>query len=92
MVVTSGFREVTKTDNPMDSRKSKVANNKMNNKNPFEYQKPTEEQIQKITEVREACKALYDLLLTLPECRERSLAITNLEQVSMWTNKGIVFN
>lgn len=61
-------------------------------KHPFEYQAPTEEHVKKITEVREACKALHSVLLTLPECRERSLAITKLEETSMWANKGIVFN
>lgn len=61
-------------------------------KHPFEYQKPTDEHVAKITEVREACKALYEVLLTLPNCREKSLALTKLEEVSMWANKGIVFN
>lgn len=60
--------------------------------NPFEYQRPGEEQVKKIEEVRSKCKELYDLLLTLPESRERSLAITKLEEVSMWANKGIVFH
>lgn len=65
----------------------------MDTKHPFEYQRPTEKQVDRITLVREACKDLYDLLLdTLPNCRERSLAITKLEEVSMWANKGIVFN
>lgn len=59
---------------------------------PFEYQTPTPEGVQQITAVRESCKALYDVLNTLPACRERSLAITKLEEVSMWANKGIVFN
>lgn len=62
------------------------------NKNPFEYQKPSDEHVVKITEVREKCKELYDVLLSLPESRERSLAITKLEEVSMWANKCIVFN
>lgn len=61
-------------------------------KHPFEYQAPTQDHVTKITDVREACKALHAVLLTLPECRERSLAITKLEEVSMWANKGIVFN
>lgn len=64
----------------------------MADKNPFEYQRPTEEHVAQITEVREGCKALYDVLMTLPPSRERSLAITKLEEVSMWANKGIVFN
>lgn len=61
-------------------------------KNPFEYQAPTPEHVTKITEVREACKVLHEVLLTLPDSREKSLAITKLEEVSMWANKGIVFN
>lgn len=61
-------------------------------KNPFEYQTPTEQHIAKITMVREKCKDLHELLLTLPESRERSIAITKLEEVSMWANKSIVFN
>lgn len=64
----------------------------MPEKNPFEYQAPTPDHVAKITEVREACKQLHATLLTLPDCREKSLAITKLEEVSMWANKGIVFN
>lgn len=64
----------------------------MDTKNPFDYQTPTEEQIAKITEVREACKTLHTVLLTLPKSRESAVAITKLEEVSMWANKGIVFN
>lgn len=59
---------------------------------PFEYQAPTPEGVKQITEVREGCKALHDTLLTLAPSRERSVAITKLEEVSMWANKGIVFN
>jgi len=60
--------------------------------NPFEYVAPTEKSVEQITAVREACKSLHDTILLLPECRERSLAITKLEEVSMWANKGIVFS
>lgn len=61
-------------------------------KHPFEYQPPTPEQVQQITVVREALKAAHDILIaTLPPGRERSLAITKLEECSMWSNKGIVF-
>ena len=59
---------------------------------PFEYQKPNEAAVQQIEAVREKCKELFDLLNLLPASRERSLAITKLEEVSMWANKGIVFN
>lgn len=60
--------------------------------NPFEYKKPDEKGIEQIEQVRSKCKELYDLLNTLIPSRERSLAITKLEEVSMWANKGIVFN
>ena len=62
----------------------------MASKHPFDYHKPSEVQIIQIAAVRERCKSLHDLILTLPVNRERSLAITNLEQVSMWANKGII--
>ena len=60
-------------------------------KHPFEYQPPTPEMVGQITEVRECCKVLYEALCKLPNSRERSLAITKLEEVSMWANKSIVF-
>ena len=58
---------------------------------PFEYQRPTSAQTKQIEAVREKAKELHDLLLSLPPGRERSLAVTKLEEVSMWANKGIVF-
>ena len=62
-------------------------------KNPFEYIAPTEKSTTNIVVIRECCNKLAGLILDLvPESRERSLAITKLEEVSMWVNKGIVFN
>lgn len=61
-------------------------------KNPFEYQKPDAGQIERIEKVRQGCKALCDTLLdNVRSSRERSLALTKLEEVSMWANKAIVF-
>lgn len=60
-------------------------------KHPFEFQAPTEEMIEKIKEIRASCKALYEVILTLPNSRERSLAITKLQEVGMWANACIVF-
>ena len=59
-------------------------------KHPFDYHRPNEAQVQQISDLREGCKALHNILLTLPNSRERSLAITKLEEVSMWGNKGII--
>lgn len=61
-------------------------------KHPFDYHRPSETQVEQITTVREGCKKLYETLLALPPNRERSLAITKLEEVSMWANKGIVLH
>lgn len=61
-------------------------------KNPFEYQAPTSESIVVIQNFRETCSNLHNLILGLPESRERSLAITKLEETSMWLNKAIVFH
>lgn len=62
-------------------------------KDAFEYVAPTPESVGAITRVRVACRELRDTLeAEIPPSRERSVAITNLEQVSMWANKGIVFN
>lgn len=59
-------------------------------KHPFDYHRPSQEQVDQITKVREGCKQLHATLLELPPCRERSVAVTKLEEVSMWANKGIV--
>ncbi|WP_143075554.1 DUF7681 family protein [Desulfomicrobium apsheronum] len=64
----------------------------MEDKNPFVYVKPTDLSVEQITIVRDKCKELNDILLSLNPSRERSLAITKLEEVSMWANKSIVFN
>ena len=59
----------------------------------FEYHAPSDAQLAAIQKLFASCKAHYDLLLaTLPPSRERSLAITKLEEVSMWENKACVFS
>lgn len=62
-------------------------------KHPFEYQKPTEDHVDLIAQVREAFKAAYgEILHSVPACAERTLAIRKLEEASMWANKAIVFD
>jgi hypothetical protein len=59
----------------------------------FEYRKPSENGVKQIELVREHCRRLALLLETeLPDCREKSLAITRLEEVSMWANKASAFH
>lgn len=61
-------------------------------RDPFQYQKPTPEQVERIERIRGECRDLYETLMTqIRPSRERSLAITKLEEVSMWANKAIVF-
>jgi archaellum biogenesis ATPase FlaH len=60
---------------------------------PFVYIKPTELSVETITKIRNACQDLNKLILDeIPQSRERALAITKLEELSMWANKAIVFN
>ena len=54
-----------------------------------EFQRPYEAMVEQVARVREGCKALHATLLTLPVTRERSLAMTKLEECSMWANKSI---
>lgn len=59
-------------------------------KNTFDYHTPSPAETHVIKETREAYKTLQTFLLSLPETRERSLALTNLEQSAMWAIKGVV--
>jgi hypothetical protein len=56
----------------------------------FRYHKPTEWQTAQIGGVRVKCAELHRLLEQLPQNRETALAITKLEEVSMWANKAAV--
>lgn len=60
-------------------------------KAPFDYHRPTDAQIVTIAELRKECKVLYELIQAkLPNSRERAVAITKLEEVSMWVNKAVI--
>jgi hypothetical protein len=61
--------------------------------NNFRYHKPQEGQPEKYEAIREKAKELAYLLADLcPVSREKSLAITNLEQSVMWANASIARN
>lgn len=52
--------------------------------------RPGDEAIRTIEHFREVAKDLVDAIFDdVPECRERSLALTHLEEVAMWAVKGI---
>jgi hypothetical protein len=55
----------------------------------FEYHKPDEEATARIKRIRAKCKELAKLIDDeLEPGREKALAITKLEEVSMWANKA----
>jgi len=59
----------------------------------FKYHAPKEGQPQKYTAIREKAKELAYLIDELcPNSREKALANTKLEEVSMWANAAIARN
>lgn len=61
--------------------------------NRFTYHKPFDDQSERYAEIRAmACDLAMEILGLCPESRERSLAITNLEQAVMWANASIAKN
>lgn len=59
----------------------------------FTYHAPKLGQPEKYTAIRAKAKELAEMIVELvPESREQSLALTNLEQAVMWANAGIARN
>ena len=56
-----------------------------------EYKKLPEEASKLIIEIKEACEKVESLMVKI-KSREMLLALTNLEQASMWATKAIVLN
>jgi len=56
----------------------------------FTYHPPTPEQVPKYEAVREVARGMAEFIdETCPDSREKSLALTHLDQVVFWTNAGI---
>jgi hypothetical protein len=59
----------------------------------FAYHKPSPEGLGKISNLREAFSVLYQSIeQNCPNSRERSTAITRLEDAAMWAVKSVVLN
>lgn len=73
-----------------------MENKHMNNpkiENAFTYHEPKEGQPAKYLAIREYAKELAYLIDELvPDSREKSLAMTKLEECVMWANAGIARN
>ena len=61
--------------------------------NTFTYHRPTEEQAEKYETLRTIAKGFaFSILDLCPPSRERSVAITKLEEVVFWANASIARN
>lgn len=61
--------------------------------NNFTYHTPKDDQPERYQRIREEMKRLAYLVHELcPDSRERSLALTKLEEASMWANASIARN
>lgn len=70
-------------------KKQLIKNNKYMT---LEYVQPTPEQIEVMQNFRTKMGALYTEIDELPTSRGKSLALTKLEECSMWLNKAITNN
>lgn len=58
--------------------------------NRFDYHAPEGDKAQRHQDIRTWCRSLAESLnAVLPESREKSLAITHLEEAMMWSNAAI---
>ena len=56
----------------------------------FTYHSPTSDQVPKYQSIRDSAKDLAYIISDLaPESREKSLALTKLEEAVMWANAAI---
>jgi dihydroorotase-like cyclic amidohydrolase len=59
----------------------------------FTYHRPFADQQKRYEQMRDGAKHLAHILnLSCPESREKSLAITSLQQAIMWANASIAIN
>ena len=62
-------------------------------KNRFTYHAPKQDQISRYGEIRANAKIFAELIdKDCPDSREKSLALTKLDEVVMWANASIARN
>ena len=82
---------ITVIEDYRDAEKDVPVNPKI--ENAFTYHEPQPGQPEKYEAIREKAKELAYLIDELvPDSREKSLAMTKLEECSMWANAGIARN
>ena len=61
----------------------------MKQTNPWQFHAPTDAQKAAMQKFRDAFEALASLIeAEAPPCRQRSLALTHLEEAAVWANKA----
>jgi hypothetical protein len=66
---------------------------KMDIENTFTYHSPKGNQPERYETIREKAKELAHIIEdNCPDSREKSLALTNLQQAIMWANASIAIN
>lgn len=74
----------------MPSDKAEIVQQIENN---FSYHPPKEDQVGRYEDIRSEAKRFALLIaMACPNSREKSLALTNLEQAVMWANASIARN
>lgn len=59
----------------------------------FRYHPPKDDQLPRYTEVRNQQRRVAELIMSFcPPSRERSIALTKLEEVGFWANAAIARN
>lgn len=62
-------------------------------KHPFEYHKPTDEQVEKMKIFNDIIREAYDYLLSsAPESAERTIVFRHLQYAIMMYNASLVLN
>lgn len=62
----------------------------MKQTNPWQFHAPSDSQKARMQVLRDAFEQLASLVERMaPHCRERSLAITKLEEAATWSNKAV---